>query len=985
MSIRVLEKENNKRGDLFGRLMADLFVGLGYEQPRMNIQKSGREIDLTADHRLESRRAIAECKATRDPIGGDELNKFDGILNIERSGRRVTGYFISLAGFKETAVEQEQQRRPRIVLLDAARVVHELIKSHTIVSRERASDVAGRLIGFSPNIVLDDQELLAHERGWIWTVFYAQGKIRTHFALVHADGTPLASSLAESVIEADRNCGGSLCHLTCINPPAVIAGKDTFPALENYRRYIESECGSIHLDGLPADSDVGSRRLKLETIFVPLHFDLKMADERLPVGSVLKVSPRIAILAPPGGGKSTLLKRLAVAFADHSRRTIVDDDLPNRNWFPLFFRCRELRGLARGSFADLLDALSERDPVRHYKTAFRAHADLQLLNGNALILVDGLDEIADPGDRAAFVCTLRTAIQAYPETALVITSREAGFRHVAAHLASICARATISSFDNDDIRRLTVAWHCEVIGDTEQVRNDARALATKITKNDRIKQLAINPLLLTTLLLVKRWVGSLPTRRAVLYGKAVEVLLMTWNTEGHKPILQEEALPQLCYVAAAMMMQGIQKISRVHLAQLLHESRAALPTELGYVKETADQFIQRIEDRSSLLMMSGHDVENGQLLEFFEFRHLTFQEFLTARAMVEGWYPDRSETATLTNALDRYLNDETWREVIPIAAVLGGKATEQLIQRLTAIVTQTADNRHHVGARALIHCIADEAAASPVTIRFAVQEIIRFGLRVSDLNIPWLLSKGKYGSVFREESGKAFMTALTFSEYLADGLTIAVLQDVNSQDFAFGQSVEHLLQLFNDHSVMRQCEGGLAIGRLAAILFNGQQRELAACSILGRAVPFLAAMLETNSPQLVGTACYALRMVATCGIEPEPKFLVTEQLMAIWAFDPDKTIRRLAANALGSQPIGPQLRPKPFAPIQLFVEGKLERFEQLDIDEQLATVSCAWHLQLCDAHDLGMHVAKLRRAEVPSTGRPTIAALSRRLPRVPPR
>src|SRR5258707_2126734 len=35
------------------------------------------------------------------------------------------------------------------------------------------------------------------------------------------------------------------------------------------------------------------------------------------------------------------------------------------------------------------------------------------------------------------------------------------------------------------------------------------------------------------------------------------------------------------------------------------------PTELGYVKGTVDQFIHRIEDRSSLLMMTGLDVEDG--------------------------------------------------------------------------------------------------------------------------------------------------------------------------------------------------------------------------------------------------------------------------------------------------------------------------------------------------------------------------------------
>jgi len=276
---------------------------------------------------------------------------------------------------------------------------------------------------------------------------------------------------------------------------------------------------------------------------------------------------------------------------------MVDDRLPEHAWLPLFFRCRDLRTLARASFGELLIALSEREPVRNLADSFLSLVNEALSAGRALLLVDGLDEISDPGDRAAFVCTMRTALRAHPGTGMIVTSREAGFRHIAAHLAPVCVAATLSPFTVEDIKRLTVAWHVEVVGDTEKVRSDAVNLAHTISRNDRILRLAINPLLLTTLLLVKRWVGSLPTRRVVLYGKAVELLLMTWNTEGHEPIPEEEALPQLCYVASAMMMFGIERISRPRLASIVQEARNALPTELGYVRaQSKNSFIElRIE------------------------------------------------------------------------------------------------------------------------------------------------------------------------------------------------------------------------------------------------------------------------------------------------------------------------------------------------------------------------------------------------------
>ncbi len=38
-------------------------------------------------------------------------------------------------------------------------------------------------------------------------------------------------------------------------------------------------------------------------------------------------------------------------------------------------------------------------------------------------------------------------------------------------------------------------------------------------------------------------------------------------------------------------------------------------------------------------MVSGYDLEDGSLVPMYEFRHLTFQEYLTARAIVDGYYP----------------------------------------------------------------------------------------------------------------------------------------------------------------------------------------------------------------------------------------------------------------------------------------------------------------------------------------------------------
>jgi len=810
---------------------------------------------------------------------------------------------------------------------------------------------------------------LAHERGWIWAIYYTQGKARTHFALIHSDGTPLARALAEEVIAADRECEGGLGKLTCLNPEP-LTGSDTDPRIEEalaaYRQYLASECGYIYLDGLPADSEVGSRRLRLENLFVPLHLDVTVKVgqeqcklehwERQAVGAVLAEHQRLALLAAPGGGKSTLVKRLAVAYADPARREQIDDILPQRDWLPLFFRCRELRSLARGSFAELLQALSQREPVRQHAAVFRAYVDHALLAGRVLLLADGLDEISEPGDRAAFVCTLRATLQAYPGIAIVVTSREAGFRHVAAHLAPVCTHVTLSPFDENDIQHLSIAWHKEVVGDTEKVLADAKQLAATIVKNDRIKRLAVNPLLLTTLLLVKRWVGSLPTRRAVFYGKAIEVLLMTWNTEGHEPIPEEEALPQLCYVASAMMLDGVQKISRLKLTVLLQEARDAMPTELGYVSDTVDQFVRRVEDRSSLLQMAGHDVEDGRLVEFFEFRHLTFQEFLTAQAMVKGWYRDAKETDTLASVLEPHFGEVQWYEVIPLAAVLGGKATEMLIQRLTEKMRSLSRGLHEENSifKALGNCLADGAAARPETIRAAIRELVRLGNSLKRADFVAELARGRYGQDLREVAGEAFFSCgADYQEDVSSALSIVVyLQTVETEDeVGWAKAVEHLAKMLGETDRISRCEGILGLVQLCFILTRRPDdvKAAKACSRpLRYAASLLVTILNSEQPEEQFIASWALDWLGQCKVWlPSAEPDVLGRLFRLWRHGANALVQKWALWALIGQTVASRDVEKRCVSIpHEELHDLLETFDQLkNINEKIAVLVLAWYLR----------------------------------------
>jgi len=938
-SIRILEKEANKRGDLFTRLMKDLFLVLGYDNPRFNIHKTGREMDIEAVHRTEKKRMFAECKATKEKSGGDDIDKFVGALDVEQRkspGSAIEGYFVSLSGFKESAIEQEKEAgNNRVILMNGQRVIDELIRGNIIASPLKAMECAVHCAaGHGENVKADESfELLAHDTGWIWLVYFLRNKQKTHFALIHADGEALAQEPAQAVIHSDQSVGGDL-HTLEYLPPAghpSISEKQVKEAHEKYLGYLEQECGDITLEGMPADQEVGPRRLNLENIFVPLHLvasveqeqmqDLHASagdipdqvmpqeQERQPVGKVLSKCTRLAILAAPGAGKTTLIKRLAVAYAFPERRALIADELPDKDWLPLLIRCRQLGAAVSSPISDILCAIAARAELNNWKEAFSLLVNRALRNGNVLLLVDGLDEISDEGSRVGFVTQLRTFLATYPNVNVVVTSREAGFRIVGGALSAQCRHYRVADFDINDIKRLTLAWHKEVMGDRPELREEAEKLVKKIYASDRVRQLAKNPLLLTTLLLVKRWVGQLPTRRSVLYGKAIEVLLMTWNVEGYAPMELDEAIPQLAFVAFTMMKKGVQRISSRRLNEVLTSARKEMPEVLGYTRHSVAEFIKRIEYRSSLLMLSGYDIEDGTLVPMYEFRHLTFQEYLTARAIVDGYYPGRKDNDTLLSVLEPHLEDEKWKEVVPLAAVLAGRNVQSLVQYLIELCKKLnsphADSSPISPAALLGQCILDEIQLAPKLLEEALEWIARRISPPSSLILSLLESR--YGEVLLKVVQDAYLNSDTDLVSLGGALGDIYLHRMGWKDESDQGIAPHLYEkttnLLDTDNTLQKAIGVLVVIFIAFYFFEKTfppylKKQL---TVWGGAI---VSALYSEIPHLHFAACWAFIWLGrTVAWTPESHPAVLSRLLYLWENSPLPDVKHTAALAITSLPI----------------------------------------------------------------------------------
>ncbi|MCB9384916.1 MAG: NACHT domain-containing protein [Bryobacterales bacterium] len=990
--LRLLASTNNARGDLFTRLTKDLFYSFGYDELRMDVHKSGRELDVQGAHRRESKSMVAECKARTDKIGGDELNKFFGALTRERDRQKptpVVGYFVSISGFRETGREQELEtsQQDRVILLDGPDVVDELERSKMIVTRGEAIEKAGRcaLHNDLADATLDGVELLGHELGYIWAVFYSRGKERTHVALIHADGTPLATRVAEDVLRAAPKSDAGLSSLCYLQPPSPPPDRQATleAALNQYLRWLEEDCGYIQLDGLPADSDLSAVRMTLERLFVPLKIlpvdrvaqllplsgwsenirvsrtlvvngtpiDLRLGhpvvagsrttnevklvpavskafrrltgEAGVPVGRFLADNHRFSLLAQPGGGKSTLLKRIATAYGRPSRRVEIADDLPDRAWLPLLLRCRDLRESAHRPVRALLGTLGEHAGMNESESrAFRDHIDERLRSGEALLLIDGLDEISDEGARSVFAQHLRTFLSMFPHVGLIVTSREAGFRHVAGVLGSFCQEGRLASFDEGDVERLCVAWHAQVVGETEKVRSEAESLARKIWQNERIRALAENPLLLTTLLVVRRSIGELPTRRVALYGEAVRVLIRTWNTEGFEPMDLDEALTQLCYVACAMLLEGKQRIEHENLLALLRNARIELEAELHCTQLSPEQFIERIEYRSSLLMQTGVESIDGKVQPIYEFRHLTFQEYLAARGFVEEKYPGRDDGKNLADLLDPHFADQAWREVIPLAAVLAGRKAEGLVRRLMEWrinslrigknIGEDADVSHsfeRFGActSLLRQCLADEVQVPAAILRSAFRETLQYTF--FDPSVSWVRTVflGRLGPACREVLDDAYWGGQAgWDSYISALIEAAVVDHFGEQTEAVtDQACQILVNALTSRERLKAGHAACVVARLAEQSGRKLRLEVETEDRFWQFDEALRQLLDASDPPLALTAVWALAAIGLhrrSGQDESARANVLA-LYRLWRESGSPQLRYFAGIAFSRQPL----------------------------------------------------------------------------------
>lgn len=374
----------------------------------------------------------------------------------------------------------------------------------------------------------------------------------------------------------------------------------------------------------------------------------------LRVEEALGARRRVLVQGDAGAGKTTLLHWLAVTAV---RGRLLGGLASWNGHVPILLRLRDFAGrdLPQG------DEMVSHENAPSCGPVPDGWVHRVLESGNALLLVDGVDELPE-NQRVKVREWLMRQLASYPQAKIVVTSRPSAVsgRWLASEGFDT---VTLQPMTRDDIRVFISRWHSALLHysddqdvlpcEREEVPWHERTLIKSLEARRHLQTLARNPLLcamLCALNLDRR--ANLPRDRMALYEAGLDMLLERRDVEKQISTTDDvdltatEKRALLKALAWWLNENGRTDMSGEEAQYQLQIKIAAMPN----VSISPNVALRYLLERSGLLRQPVY----GRI----DFVHRTFQEFLAAKEAVERY----SIGLLVNNA-----HSDVWRETVMMA------------------------------------------------------------------------------------------------------------------------------------------------------------------------------------------------------------------------------------------------------------------------------------------------------------------------------
>lgn len=418
------------------------------------------------------------------------------------------------------------------------------------------------------------------------------------------------------------------------------------------------------------------------------------------------VGEHLVILGTPGSGKTTLVQHIALTLMEKKKRQ--EQHAPPLLPLVLFLREHAQAITARPALT--LTELVHDSLAKHHQQAPEGWFEEYLKRGRCLVLLDGLDEVADPAARRGVAAWVEEQMHLYGQNRFVMTSRRYGYSDNPINNVTVL---TVRPYTREQIVQYVHKWY--LANESRSTRlldpgvrlkaaEEADELLVRLQSKPELLELAVNPLLLTMMATVHRYQSALPGKRVDLYAKVCEMFL--GRREEAKDVAQELSPTQkqsiLQPLAYHLMCQKKQAIAVTEAEPVIAAPLARVQPDLSPAA-----FLKLIENSSGLLL----EGETGA----YEFAHRAFQEYLAAVHIKEqGAGPEE---------LDQ-VHDGWWHETLLLYAA----QTDATVLLQACLTAQPASSN----ALWLAIESVEEAREVQPEVRMQVQTLMEQGVEDDD-------------------------------------------------------------------------------------------------------------------------------------------------------------------------------------------------------------------------------------------------------------